>query len=69
MRINCDQCNALAINGTPTHEIGCPKSDWCWHYDSKAEEVYPALDDDFGFPEDELPPTKCYDYEDSGAVI
>lgn len=22
--ISCDQCQALAINGIPTHETGCP---------------------------------------------
>lgn len=25
-RIACSQCAALAINGTPTHEHGCPNA-------------------------------------------
>jgi len=24
--MKCDQCQIVAINGTPTHEIGCPMS-------------------------------------------
>lgn len=23
-RVRCSQCQALVINGTPTHESGCP---------------------------------------------
>lgn len=25
-RVKCSQCQALAINGTPTHETGCPNA-------------------------------------------
>jgi hypothetical protein len=25
-RIRCSQCEALVINGTPTHEHGCPNA-------------------------------------------
>lgn len=24
LRVGCSQCEALVINGTPTHETGCP---------------------------------------------
>lgn len=26
VRIRCSQCEALAINGIPTHETGCPNA-------------------------------------------
>jgi hypothetical protein len=25
-KISCSQCEALVINGTPTHETGCPNT-------------------------------------------
>lgn len=25
-RVRCSQCEALVINGTPTHETGCPNT-------------------------------------------
>lgn len=25
-RVRCDACEALVINGTPTHETGCPNA-------------------------------------------
>lgn len=29
-RVWCNQCEALAINGTPCHETGCPNSRQPW---------------------------------------
>ena len=26
IRVGCSQCEALCINGVPTHEIGCPNA-------------------------------------------
>ena len=25
-RVRCDRCEALVVNGTPTHERGCPNA-------------------------------------------
>lgn len=30
MRILCRSCEAMAINGVPCHESGCPDSDQRW---------------------------------------
>lgn len=29
-KLYCDQCQALAVNGTATHESGCPNSKQRW---------------------------------------
>lgn len=35
-RVRCSQCEALCINGVPTHETGCPNIP---HDEDDAEEV------------------------------
>ena len=40
-KLKCDQCNPLAINGIPTHEIGCPNAKFIWYLDDETKEVKP----------------------------
>jgi len=47
-KVKCNQCEALAINGTPSHEIGCPLSDRKW-----------VIEDGFCTPSDTPTPPEC----------
>ena len=40
-RIKCDQCDAIAIQGVPCHETGCPKSKYLWRADVELGELRP----------------------------
>lgn len=35
VRVSCDQCQMLSINGFPCHETGCPNSRSRWDADSQ----------------------------------
>lgn len=37
----CNQCDALAINGTPCHESGCPNSQQKWKFDRRHGYCHP----------------------------
>ena len=41
----CDQCDALAINGQPCHEQGCPNRGKPWIYDEEKETCKPGNDE------------------------
>ena len=62
MRINCDQCQAVSINGVPCHEQGCPNARKTWVYDEKWDEAYPA--DEAPSPDHDNFTHDCYSYED-----
>lgn len=38
-KVRCSSCEALAINGTPTHETGCPSA---MHECNGCNEIIPA---------------------------
>jgi len=44
--LHCDQCEALAINGVPCHEQGCPHKSKPWVYNDAEGTCTPGEDDD-----------------------
>lgn len=36
VKVYCDQCQMLSINGIPCHEIGCPNMRARWDIDSQS---------------------------------
>lgn len=36
VRVHCDQCQMLSINGIPCHESGCPNSRKIWDPESQS---------------------------------
>jgi hypothetical protein len=65
--MHCDQCQALMINSTFCHEIGCPNSRKTW-VDDRGEWVRFVECRECGSEVEEGESCDCQDYEINGDI-